>query len=159
GLIYNRSLQQERNLANEQRDAAEQARQEAQQHLQLALDAARRFYTNLSGSTLLNVPGQEMLRVELLQQARGFYEKVIEVRGDDPAVLADLANTIWQLGVMKGNVESKPKGSSCSSKQPPFRTSLLANTRVIPFIRRIWREPTTIWASSMDPSAGQLTAK
>jgi serine/threonine protein kinase len=110
GLIYNRSLQQERNLANEQRDAAEKSRQEAQQHLQLALDAARRFYTNLSGSTLLNVPGQEMLRVELLQQARGFYEKVIEVRGDDPAVLADLANTIWQLGVMKGNVESEAKG-------------------------------------------------
>jgi eukaryotic-like serine/threonine-protein kinase len=102
-LVYNRSLQR-------QRDAADAARQEAQHHLELALDAARRFQTNVAGSTLVNVPGQEQLRVELLQQAREFYEKVAQVRGDDPEVRAELGRTVWQLGALKGEVESKAKG-------------------------------------------------
>jgi eukaryotic-like serine/threonine-protein kinase len=102
-LVYNRSLQR-------QRDAADAARQEAQHHLELALDAARRFETNVAGSTLVNVPGQEQLRVELLQQAREFYEKVAQVRGDDPQVRAELGRTVWQLGALKGEVESKAKG-------------------------------------------------
>jgi serine/threonine protein kinase len=102
-LVYNRSLQR-------QRDAADAARQEAQHHLELALDAARRFETNVAGSTLVNVPGQEQLRVELLQQAREFYEKVAQVRGDDPEVRAELGRTVWQLGALKGEVESKAKG-------------------------------------------------
>jgi tetratricopeptide (TPR) repeat protein len=119
-LVYNRSLQR-------QRDAADLARQEAQQHLELALDAARRFQTNVAGSTLVNVPGQEQLRVELLEQAREFYEKVAQVRGDDPEVRAALGRTIWQLGVLKGEIESKAKGIALLQEAVHIQENLAGN--------------------------------
>jgi serine/threonine protein kinase len=102
-LLYNRSLER-------QRDVAVSAEQETERSLALALDAAQQFQTKVAGSALVNVPGQELLRVELLERAREFYEKVAQMRANDPEIRAELARTIWQLGVLKGEVESKARG-------------------------------------------------
>jgi eukaryotic-like serine/threonine-protein kinase len=128
-LVYNRSLQR-------QRDAADGARQEAQHHLELALDAARRFQTNLASSTLVNVPGQEQLRVELLEQAREFYQNIMQVRGDDAQVRAELGRTVWALGALRGEMESKEKGIALLQEAAHIQESLANDHSESPIYRK-----------------------
>jgi tetratricopeptide (TPR) repeat protein len=98
---------------------AEIARQQAQVNAQDA-DAQRRraeasfarakravddSFTKVSESKLLDVPGLQPLRLDLLKSALAFYKEFLEERGDDAALQADLLQTrlrtgriLWMLG-------------------------------------------------------------
>ncbi len=69
GLADNARLQRQRAIANAERDAAKKAQQQAEADFGLALDAVKRFYTEVSENKLLSVPTMDTLRIELLQRA------------------------------------------------------------------------------------------
>ena len=70
----------------------------------------KRFYTEVSENKLLVVPTMDTVRIDLLERARKFYERIAQERPDDSNVQAELARTIWRLAVMVGGSRSVPEG-------------------------------------------------
>ncbi len=110
GLAYNERLRRERANADAQRDAARAAQARAEADFRLALDAAKRFYTEVSENRLLNVPTMGPLRIELLERARDFYQQIALERPNDPDVQAELARAGWRLAVIVSDARSIPEG-------------------------------------------------
>ena len=110
GFADNVRLQRQRTIANAERDAAQKAQQQAEADFRLALDAVKRFYTEVSENKLLSVPTMDTLRIDLLQRACGFYERVAHERSNDPDVQAELGRAGWRLAVMVSNSRSVPDG-------------------------------------------------
>jgi hypothetical protein len=69
---------------------AQQQRKLADANLQKARQAVDEYFTLVSESKLLDVPGMRPLRKELLEAALRYYQAMRNERADDPAVLADL---------------------------------------------------------------------
>ena len=110
GLGYSVRLRRERANANSQRDAARAAQARAEADFRLALDAAKRFYTEVSENRLVNVPTLGPLRIELLERARDFFQRIALERPDDPDVQAELARAGWRLAVLVYDARSVPEG-------------------------------------------------
>ncbi|HEV8067662.1 MAG TPA: protein kinase [Planctomycetaceae bacterium] len=90
--------QSARDQEAKEREAAEHAREEAQRqraaaeaNLQKARAAVDKYFTLVSESTLLDVPGLQPLRGKLLEAALEFYQGRMNETTNDPAALADLA--------------------------------------------------------------------
>jgi serine/threonine-protein kinase len=86
-----------------------QEKAQADANFRLAHDAVDRYLTRISESRLLNEPGLQPLRKELLDTARDFYEKFIAERGQDPAVRTELARAYYRLADITAEIESKSK--------------------------------------------------
>jgi serine/threonine protein kinase/tetratricopeptide (TPR) repeat protein len=84
---------EQRKIADRQRREAEKQRAEAEANFQKARQAVDQYFTLVSESTLLNIPGLQPLRRELLEAALRFYRESANQRSDDPDVLANLAVT------------------------------------------------------------------
>jgi len=65
----------------------------AEENLQKARHAVDEYFTLVSESKLLDVPGLQPLRKELLEAALRYYEEFAQEHTSDPQVLADLAVT------------------------------------------------------------------
>ena len=109
-LAHNARLGRERAIASAERDAARKAQQQSEADFGLALDAVKRFYTEVSENKLLLVPTMDTVRIELLERAREFYERIAQERPDDSNVQAELGRAIWRLAVMVGGSRSVPEG-------------------------------------------------
>jgi hypothetical protein len=88
----------QRKLADEQsrvavveRNEAQKQRALAESNFQKSRRAVDEYFTIVSESRLLEVPGMQPLRKELLEAALRYYRAMLDEHGDDPAVLADLA--------------------------------------------------------------------
>jgi len=79
--------------ADDARAKSEELRLQAEANLQKARSAVDEYFTLVSESTLLDVPGLQALRRELLEAAMKYYQGFADERTDDPAMLADLAVT------------------------------------------------------------------
>jgi tetratricopeptide (TPR) repeat protein len=77
--------------AEEARKAESHQRQQAEANLRKAQEAVEKYYTTVSESKLLNVPGMLPLRKELLRSALEYYQGFKLALTDHPAALADLA--------------------------------------------------------------------
>ncbi len=71
-----------------------------------ALSAVNEFFTRVSEERLLNEPGAQGLRRELLELAHGYYQKFLKQRDEDPAVLEELAATHYRIGLIVEELES-----------------------------------------------------
>ncbi|HZW34284.1 MAG TPA: hypothetical protein VFF52_26410, partial [Isosphaeraceae bacterium] len=83
------------------RAEAERQRGAAEAHFAKARAAVDELLTRVSESQLLNVPGLQPLRRDLLRSALAYYEGFVRERGDDPAVQAGLAAAQLQLAVIQ----------------------------------------------------------
>jgi serine/threonine protein kinase/tetratricopeptide (TPR) repeat protein len=83
--------------ADDARAEAETQRAVAEANFQKARKTVDEYFTLVSENTLLDVPGLQPLRKELLEGALRFYEQTAADRANDPAVLADLAITRLRL--------------------------------------------------------------
>jgi eukaryotic-like serine/threonine-protein kinase len=110
GVADNARLQRQRAIANTERDAAKKAQQRAEADFRLALDAVKRFYTEVSENKLLLVPTMDAVRIELLERARDFYDRIARERPDEPNVQAELGRAVWRLAAMVGDSRSVPEG-------------------------------------------------
>jgi serine/threonine protein kinase/tetratricopeptide (TPR) repeat protein len=83
-----------------QRKEADRQRQLAEENFEQARHTVDEYFNLVSESKLLDVPGLQPLRTDLLEAAVRFYEQLASRRPDDPAVLADLALTRLQMAVV-----------------------------------------------------------
>jgi eukaryotic-like serine/threonine-protein kinase len=77
---------------------AETERVAAEANFQQAREAVNEYFTSVSESKLLNVPGLQPLRKELLDSALSYYKRFINEHGDDPALQGELAATYIRVG-------------------------------------------------------------
>jgi serine/threonine protein kinase/tetratricopeptide (TPR) repeat protein len=72
-------------------DAERTAHDRAEANFQRARGAVHDFFTTVSQSKLLDVPGVQPVRQELLEFAARYYQGLAKERDDDPTIQADLA--------------------------------------------------------------------
>jgi serine/threonine protein kinase/tetratricopeptide (TPR) repeat protein len=87
-----------RQEALQQRDRALKAEQQAEANLRKARQAVDEYFTLVSESKLLDVPGLQPLRKRLLEAALRYYQTMLDQHPDDPAVLVDLALSSLRTG-------------------------------------------------------------
>ena len=77
----------------------EESRQLSEASFQDALGAVNDFFTRVSEDRLLNEPGFQVLRRDLLELARNYYGQLIERRSGDPALEEEVAVSHFRLGL------------------------------------------------------------
>jgi tetratricopeptide (TPR) repeat protein len=88
-------------IARERAEAVHQKKQ-AEENFRMAKEAIDSFYTKVSESDLFDQPGAQLLRKQLLEDARKFYEHILQQEQQDgaPNLRAELAAThfrLWQI--------------------------------------------------------------
>jgi serine/threonine-protein kinase len=73
-------------------------RAKAEANFRQARAAVDKYFTTVSESKLLDVPGLQPLRKELLESAQEYYRDFLREHGDDPSVRADAASASFRVG-------------------------------------------------------------
>jgi serine/threonine-protein kinase len=89
---------QEMQAAQQARVQEAVERRRAEMNFQKAREAVDGYLTAVSESQLLNVPGLQPLRGQLLDSALRFYQDFLKARRDDPTLRAELAATHARVG-------------------------------------------------------------
>ncbi len=71
-----------------------------------ARQVVNEFYTRVSEDTLLNQPGMQPLRQDLLRQALDYYQQFLLERGDDPSIQDELAMAHFRIGRITEQIDS-----------------------------------------------------
>jgi tetratricopeptide (TPR) repeat protein len=87
-----------RGQAEEAKKQADQQKRQAESNFAKARKAVDDYFTTVSESQLLQVPGMQPLRRDLLQSALMFYLDFLKERGDDPTLGGELAAAYVRLG-------------------------------------------------------------
>lgn len=91
----------ERNFA----EATEQ-RELAERNFALARSAVHDYFITVSEDTLLQQPGMQGLREDLLRQALRYYETFLEERQDDPSLRQEVADAHFYAGTIIQTINS-----------------------------------------------------
>lgn len=73
------------------------ARVESDRSFREAVDAVNDLFTTVSENTLLNQPGMQPLRQELLQKPLDYYQRFLTQRGSDPRVPDELGGAYYRV--------------------------------------------------------------
>lgn len=73
------------------------------------MNAVNDLFTVVSEDTLLNQPGMQPLRKDLLQRALAYYERFLEERAGDPTVQDELASANFRAGLITEAIDSTDK--------------------------------------------------
>lgn len=84
----------------------EKAQQLSEASFQDALEAVNVLFTRVSEDRLLNEPGFQGLRRDLLKLARDYYGRLIERRSNDPTLDAEVADSHFRLGLIVEELDS-----------------------------------------------------
>jgi serine/threonine-protein kinase len=93
-------------VATRARTAEQAARQQAEENYLQARDAVDHYLTLVSESELLDVPGLQPLREELLESACRYYQRFLDQRSNDPGRQADLALACFRLAQVKNALDA-----------------------------------------------------
>jgi serine/threonine protein kinase/tetratricopeptide (TPR) repeat protein len=110
----------ERNLTD-----AKQQRSEAEENFLQAWRAVDNYFTQVSESKLLDVPGLQPLRKELLEDALQYYQAFIEKRRDDPKLRAELALSYLRVGMITDEIGSKDQALTVLEEASRLWTDLV----------------------------------
>ena len=94
-----------------QRQLAQANFQTAEANFRKAREAVDEYFTKVSESKLLNVPGLQPLRKDLLESARKYYEQFLRDRGMDPTVRAEAAQAWHRLGSVESEVGTEAEAA------------------------------------------------
>jgi serine/threonine-protein kinase len=83
------------------------------------------FFTDISENRLLDVPGLQPLREELLKSALAYYEDFAQQRADDRSVRAELGKTHYRIGLIVGRIGSKPKSLESLSEAQAIQEQVI----------------------------------
>jgi serine/threonine protein kinase len=132
----------ERNAANTARDAERAARQnaedqriQAEANFKKAREAVDEYFTRVSESTLLNVPGLQPLRKELLESARKYYQGFLSQRNDDPNLRAEVGAASYRVAII---TEMLGTADQARPAMEQARASYLGLTRDHPTVTKYW---------------------
>jgi serine/threonine protein kinase len=81
------------------------AREEADRGFREARRAVNDYFTQVSENKLLDVPGLQPLRKDLLESALKYYQKFLDERGGDPAIERDVALTWFRVARIEEEIE------------------------------------------------------
>ena len=84
----------------------EAARKKSEESFQEAMSAVNDLFTRVSEERLLNEPGLQTVRRDLLHRAREYYERFLQRRSNDPALKNELAATQFKMGLIVEELES-----------------------------------------------------
>jgi serine/threonine-protein kinase len=93
-------------LVNHQRIIADGARKNADLAFREARNAVDDLFTKVSEDSLLNQPGMQGLRKDLLQKTLDYYQKFLQQRADDPSVKGEYAATLFRAGRIIDELQS-----------------------------------------------------
>lgn len=79
---------------------------ESEESRRQAMAAVDDLFTQVSENTLLNKPGLQPLRKELLGRALAYYQRFLEQRSGDPRVQDELASAHFRIGLITEATES-----------------------------------------------------
>lgn len=82
------------------------ARMVAEENLQTACDALEQLYVRVSTDKLLNEPGMETLRLELLRRASGFYQRLGTFETHNPRLQFASARAMMRMGEIQLELNS-----------------------------------------------------
>jgi tRNA A-37 threonylcarbamoyl transferase component Bud32/tetratricopeptide (TPR) repeat protein len=91
------------------------------QHTRTAIDE---LFNIVSESTLLNEPGAQGLRKELLLKARDLYHEVLAQRGHDPAIRDELALSYFRLGRIMQEIDTPQEALGALTTAREMQTAL-----------------------------------
>jgi len=93
-------------LASEarQRQATLREQQRAEENFHRARKAVEDSFTTISESRLLDEPGLQPLRNELLEDALRYYQQFLSDRGDDPQARAEVASAYLRLSQLQSTI-------------------------------------------------------
>ena len=132
--------------ANEaaQRKEAERQQQIAQENFERARDAVDEYLTRVSQEELLNTPGLQPLRKDLLELALKYYQEFVAERSHDQTLQADLAAAYSRVGDITSEIGSKERlrhtRLGFKSERHSLRKNLTARS-----IATIWQSASGIW--------------
>jgi serine/threonine protein kinase len=85
---------------------AEQEHQLAEARFRDAVGVVDQFHTLVSENRLLNEPGMQPLRKQLLTTARDYYARFAHERRNDPTVQVELGRALFRLGSITWDIEA-----------------------------------------------------
>jgi len=103
------------------------AQQLSEASFQDALSAVNDFFTHVSEDRLLNEPGTEELRHELLDLARNYYQRFLNRRSNDPTVRDEVALSHFRVGLIVEELDSPQAAVESYDKARDLQLTLLAD--------------------------------
>ena len=85
---------------------ATQQRELAERNFALARSAVHDYYITVSEDTLLQQPGMQGLREDLLRQALVYYQRFLDERQDDPSLRQEVADAHYYAGTIVQAISS-----------------------------------------------------
>ncbi|HEV3164425.1 MAG TPA: serine/threonine-protein kinase, partial [Isosphaeraceae bacterium] len=112
GLSVGTVLLSQANARTErQRRLAQANFQKAEDNFRKAREAVDEYFTKVSESKLLNVPGLQPLRKDLLESAGKYYEQFLRDRSSDRTVRAEAAEARYRLGFVESEVGTQAESA------------------------------------------------
>ncbi|HKQ48314.1 MAG TPA: serine/threonine-protein kinase [Phycisphaerae bacterium] len=133
-----------RDEARRERDRAVLAEQRAQENFRMAGEAVNQYLTRVGDSPDLKARGLETLRRELLETARGFYDRFLQQKSDDPALQADLGDAHINLGNIDRIIARIDHAEASYTRARDVFESLVRAAPTEPLFRR---KLATAWAN------------
>ncbi len=94
--------------------------------LREALAAVNDLFTTVSEDTLLNQPGMQPLRKDLLNKALAYYQRFLKQRANDPRVQDELAAAWFRVGLITEALQSPDEALPHYSEAKAMQERLLA---------------------------------
>ncbi len=98
----------------------DRSRMRAEEGYRQAREAVDTYFTRVSESRLLNVPGLQPLRKELLDTALGYYRGFLRDRGNDPELVRQVAQAQARVGRIVAQIGSTLRGAGRPRPRPRF---------------------------------------
>jgi eukaryotic-like serine/threonine-protein kinase len=89
---------------DEQRRLAQANYQMAEANFRQARTAVDEYFTLVSESKLLDVPGLQLLRKELLEAARRYYDRFVRERSSDRKLRGELGKAVFRVGLIADEI-------------------------------------------------------
>ncbi len=108
-------------------DETAKAQKLSEASFQDALAAVNDFFTHVSEDRLLNEPGTEELRHELLDLARDYYKRFLNRRSDDPTVRDEVALSHFRVGLIVEELDSPQAAVESYEKARDLQLALISD--------------------------------
>lgn len=104
------------------------AKEESDRSYRETRDVVDYSFTQVSESTLLNQPGLQSLRRDLLLRTRQYYETFLARHGDDPSIPDELALTHYRIGLITESIGSADDALTSLDRARQMQAALVTQT-------------------------------
>jgi eukaryotic-like serine/threonine-protein kinase len=93
------------------------ALEESDRSYRQSREVVNQFFTLVSEDTLLNQPGAQPLRKDLLNLALNHFQRFLAERGEDPALFQEIARTHYRVGLIEQAINPEPAAGRARLEQ------------------------------------------